>query len=89
MTKSENGFIYYRDKFGEMIIPQPSLIGDHQLFNISTSIAASRKIFNISNTDIKNSMKKLLIKFLLIMLGTIFLFFLTGFILGFIEWWKS
>ena len=62
ITKSENGFIYYQDKLGEMILPQPSLIGDHQLFNISTSIAASRKIFNISNTDIKNSMKKIRLK---------------------------
>ena len=62
ITKSENGFIYYQDKLGEMILPQPSLIGDHQLFNISTSIAASRKIFNISNADIKNSMKKIRLK---------------------------
>ncbi|MFL2895667.1 MAG: bifunctional folylpolyglutamate synthase/dihydrofolate synthase [Candidatus Pelagibacter sp.] len=62
ITKSENDFIYYQDKLGDMILPQPSLIGDHQLFNISTSIAASRKIFNISNTDIKNSMKKIKLK---------------------------
>jgi len=62
ITKSENGFIYYQDKLGEIILPQPSLIGDHQLFNISTSIAASRKIFNISNEDIKNSMKKIKLK---------------------------
>ena len=62
ITKSENGFIYYQDKLGEMMLPQPSLIGDHQLFNISTSIAASRKIFNISNEDIKNSMKKIKLK---------------------------
>ena len=62
ITVSENGFIYYQDKLGEMILPQPSLIGDHQLFNISTSIAASRKIFNISNTDIKNSMEKIKLK---------------------------
>ena len=62
ITKSENGFIYYQDKLGEMTLPQPSLIGDHQLFNISTSIAASREIFNISSTDIKNSMKKIRLK---------------------------
>ena len=62
ITKSENGFIYYQDKLGEMMLPQPSLIGDHQLFNISTSIADSRKIFNISNEDIKNSMKKIKLK---------------------------
>jgi len=62
ITKSQNGLIYYQDKLGKMKLPQPSLIGDHQLFNISTSIAASRKIFNISNADIKNSMKKIRLK---------------------------
>tara|TARA_E500000331_G_scaffold255211_1_gene245758 strand:+ start:1 stop:675 length:675 start_codon:yes stop_codon:yes gene_type:complete len=62
ITNSENSLICYQDKMGEIILPQPSLIGDHQLFNISTSIAASRKIFNISDTDIKNSMKKIKLK---------------------------
>jgi len=62
ITKFENGFIYYQDELGEMILPQPNLIGDHQIFNISTSIAASRRIFNISNINIKNSMKKMTLK---------------------------
>ena len=62
IAKSDNGFVYYQDALGEMTLPQPNLIGDHQLFNISTSIAASRRIFNISDTTIKNSMKKIRLK---------------------------
>ena len=61
-TKSENNFIHYHDDLGEIILPQPSLIGDHQIYNVSTSIAASRKIFNISDAIIKNSMKKMRLK---------------------------
>ena len=62
IAKSDNGFVYYQDALGEMTLPQPNLIGDHQLFNISTSIAASRRMFNISDTNIKNSMKKIRLK---------------------------
>jgi len=62
VTKSENNFIHYQDELGEIILPQPNLIGDHQIYNISTSIAASRKIFNIPNANIKNSMKKMRLK---------------------------
>ena len=62
VVKSKNSFIHYQDELGEMILPQPSLIGDHQIYNISTSIAASRKIFNISDYNIKNSMKKMRLK---------------------------
>ena len=62
VTKSENNFIHYQDELGEIILPKPSLIGDHQIHNVSTSIAASRKIFNISDINIKNSMKKMRLK---------------------------
>ncbi len=62
VAKSENNFIHYQDELGEMMLPQPNLIGDHQIYNISTSIAASRKIFNISDVNIKNSMKKMKLK---------------------------
>ena len=62
VVKSENSFIHYQDELGEIMLPQPNLIGDHQIYNISTSIAAARKIFNISNTNIKNSMKKMRLK---------------------------
>ena len=62
VTKSENNFIHYQDELGEIMLPQPNLIGDHQIYNISTSIAASRKIFDISDASIKNSMKKMRLK---------------------------
>ncbi len=62
VAKFENGFILYQDELGEIMLPQPNLIGDHQIYNISTSIAAGRKIFNISNASIKNSMKKMTLK---------------------------
>ncbi len=62
VTKSENNFIHYQDELGEIMLPQPNLIGDHQIYNISTSIAAARKIFNISDAKIKNSMKKMRLK---------------------------
>ncbi len=52
ITNSENGLIRYQDHLGEMVLPEPNLLGNHQLYNISTSIAASRKIFNIKNNDI-------------------------------------
>ena len=59
VAKLENGFTHYQDNLGEIILPQSNLIGDHQIFNISTSIAASRKIFNISDINIKKSMNKM------------------------------
>ena len=62
VTKSENNFIHYQDELGEIMLPQPNLIGDHQIYNISTSIAAVRKIFDISDDNIKNSMKKMRLK---------------------------
>ena len=61
-TKSKHSFIHYEDELGEIMLPQPNLIGDHQIYNISTSIAAARKIFNISDANIKNSMKKMRLK---------------------------
>jgi len=62
VAKSENNFIHYQDELGEIMLPQPNLIGDHQIYNISTSIAATRKIFDISDSNIKNSMKKMRLK---------------------------
>ena len=62
VAKSENNFIHYQDELGEIMLPEPNLIGDHQIYNISTSIAASRRIFDISDDNIKNSMKKMRLK---------------------------
>ena len=45
---------------GEIKLPMPNLLGHHQLYNISTSIATSRKIFNVKDgTYIKQGIKKL------------------------------
>jgi len=62
IAKSENGFIQYQDGLGELVLPEPSILGDHQLYNISTSIAASRKIFNIKDDYIKNGIKNISLK---------------------------
>ncbi len=60
--KSENGFIQYQDRLGELVLPEPSILGDHQLYNISTSIAASRKIFNIKDENIIDGIKNISLK---------------------------
>ncbi len=59
ISKSENGFIQYQDQLGELELPEPSILGDHQLYNISTSIAASRKIFNIKDEHVANGIKNI------------------------------
>mgnify|MGYP001455136976 CR=1 FL=1 len=62
ILKAENGFIQYQDQLGEIILPEPNLLGDHQLGNISTSIAASRKLFNVKDEHIKNGITKIELK---------------------------
>ncbi len=62
ITNSENSFILYQDHLGEMMLPEPSILGDHQLNNISTSIAASRKIFNIKDNDIISGIQNITLK---------------------------
>ena len=59
ILKAENGFIQYQDELGEMVLPKPNLLGDHQLGNISTVIAASRKLFNVKDEDIKKGITKI------------------------------
>jgi dihydrofolate synthase/folylpolyglutamate synthase len=62
ITNSENGFIQYQDYLGEMLLPEPNILGNHQLYNISTTIAASRKIFNIKDNDIINGIQNISLK---------------------------
>ena len=62
ITNFENGFIKYQDHLGEMVLPQPNILGNHQLYNISTTIAASRKIFNIKDNDIINGIQDIPLK---------------------------
>jgi len=63
ISRSENSFIQYQDELGELILPEPkNILGDHQLYNISTSIAASRKVFNIKEQDIKSGIQNIALK---------------------------
>ena len=62
VCRRENSFIQYQDHLGEIIIPEPNLLGDHQLGNISTSIAASRKLFNVKDDHIKKGVTKIELK---------------------------
>ncbi len=62
ILKSENSFIQYEDSQGLIILPEPNILGDHQLSNISTSIATARNIFNVKDQDIKNGIQKINLK---------------------------
>ena len=62
IERHENGFIHYQDQLGELILPEPNILGDHQLYNISTSIAASRKIFNIKDKHVINGIQNISLK---------------------------
>ena len=62
ISKSENNFIHYQDGLGEILLPKPNIMGDHQLGNISTSIAAARKIFNVKDDHIKKGITKIELK---------------------------
>ena len=60
--KAENNFIQYEDYKGSLILPEPSALGDHQLGNISTSIATARKLFNVKDEDIITGITKIELK---------------------------
>ena len=62
ILRAENSFIQYEDNFGSLLLPEPNILGDHQLSNISTSIVAARNLFNIKDKDIKNGIKKIYLK---------------------------
>jgi len=47
---------------GEIILPETNLLGDHQIYNISTSIAASRKMFNVKDEHIKKGITNVELK---------------------------
>ena len=58
--KNTKGF-FYKDEFGEMNLPLPNLLGDFQISNVSTAIAAARTLdqFNITETHIKKAITKI------------------------------
>ncbi len=62
ILKAENSFIQYEDSQGIIILPEPNILGDHQLTNISTSIAAARKLFNVKDQDVKIGITKINLK---------------------------
>ena len=62
ILRAENGFIQYEDHKSSIILPEPNVLGDHQLENISTSIAAARKLFNIKDQDIETGITKIELK---------------------------
>ena len=62
ILKAENGFIHYEDQLGQIILPESNLLGDHQLGNIATAIATSRKLFNVKDEHIKNGITKIELK---------------------------
>ena len=62
ISKSENNFIHYQDRLGEILLPEPNLLGNHQLENISTSIAVARKIFNVKDDHVKKGVIKIKLK---------------------------
>ena len=62
ILRAENGFIQYEDYKGSIILPEPNVLGDHQLENISTSIAVARKLFNIKDQDIETGITKIELK---------------------------
>ena len=62
ILRAENGFIQYEDHKSSIILPEPNVLGNHQLENISTSIAAARELFNIKDQDIKTGITKIELK---------------------------
>jgi len=60
-STSKNNFFNYEDKFGNLKLPFPNLIGQFQLINISTAIATVRNLrnLNINNKQIKKGITKI------------------------------
>ncbi len=58
--EKENKFFYYEDKFGGLKLPQPNVLGQYQLENISTAIASLRMLdLGIKNKHIINGIQKI------------------------------
>ena len=59
---AENNFIQYEDFKGSIILPSPNILGEHQLNNISTAVAASRTLFNVADKHIKKAITNINLK---------------------------
>ncbi len=56
----KNNSFYYKDKFGELDLPMPNVLGEYQLENISTAIATLRNLNLVVNDDhIKRGITKI------------------------------
>jgi len=59
-AENENGFIYYEDEIGGLKLPKPNLIGEFQVQNSATAIAAIRSLnLQIEDRHIKNGITKI------------------------------
>jgi dihydrofolate synthase / folylpolyglutamate synthase len=60
-TLKENNFFYFEDEFGGLKLPKPNLLGEFQLENISTAIAAVRQLknYNVTDKHIKGGITKI------------------------------
>ena len=58
--KNSKSFIY-KDKLGEMNLPIPNLLGDFQISNVTTAVAAARNLdqFKITQSHIKKAITKI------------------------------
>ena len=58
--KHENGFIYYEDEVGGLKLPKTNLIGEFQVENIATALAAVRSLnLQIEDKHFKNGITKI------------------------------
>ena len=57
---NENEFIYFEDEFGGIKLPQPNLMGQFQIDNSVTAVAAARNLnLNITDENIKSGITKI------------------------------
>ena len=57
---NENEFIYFEDDFGGIKLPQPNLMGQFQIDNSATAVAAARNLnLNITDENIKSGITKI------------------------------
>ena len=59
-SMNENEFIYFEDEFGGIKLPQPNLMGQFQIDNSATAVAAARNLnLNITDENIKSGITKI------------------------------
>ncbi len=57
---NENNFIYYEDEYGGLKLPKPNLVGNFQIDNCATAIAAIRNLqLGITNENIKKGITEI------------------------------